>query len=916
MMAVVGISAVLRLFIPDWGGCVVRIHKKRSEPTDRHVATNHFHMGLSCALLLWITHVAATQGADFMVATDGNDAAAGSAAAPFATLDRARRAVRDLKNREPERGRPIVVRVRKGVYRLAQTLAFTPEDSGTAAAPIIYEAAEGEEVLLSAGVRVNGWRVTPEGRWQAALQDRWGFSQLYVNDQRRFRPVWPREGYLFVAAASPVEPNVCPDRFVYHEGDILPDWRNMDEKEICIVHNWNLSRFTIRAVEPASRTVVLSGRTWHPSLNDITPRNWYRVENVVEAFDQPGQWYLDRESGILSYIPLEGENPSTAEVVVPRHAKVIDLQGNVETGAVVEHLTFRGLTLAHNNWNVPAEGYSYAQAEAPIAGAFTARNARHIRVEGCVVRHTGTYAVDFGAGCRDCTVESCELFDVGAGGVKIGVAWEGERDPRNYAYGCTVRDTLIAYGGRVHPAGVGVWIGHAASNRIERNTIHDLYYSGISGGWKWIFGDNPAHDNRIEWNHIYRIGQGVLSDMGGIYMLGEQRGSVERFNVMHDIRRARYGGWGVYFDSGSSHILVENNLVYDTEDGGLIHGNHSKNNVVRNNIFAFGEKTQLTINTSTEGAPLRFERNIILWQENELFLHAPPDSVKAASNLYWRVGGTPEELTAPHSSVGARLAKEPGAIVADPRFQDAARRNFVLAGDSPAAGIGFEPFDFAAAGRVTRTVRTAALPRPPAAYAPAPPEPEHPLAEDFEELALGQGLPGWHLASGGRNELVQVTDEVAASGKRSLRVIDTLPDYEPHLYTYPVRRQGTITFAFDLRVGAGAQPSVELRDVDPWYSSGPLLTVDNNGLLRGAHGRELLTIPYHEWIRVELRTVVGDARDGRYEVRVRLPGETQARVFSGLPCAPGFKTLGWVGFCSSGADGSVYEIDNIALTDE
>ena len=517
-------------------------------------------------------------------------------------------------------------------------------------------------------------------------------------------------------------------------------------------------------MDAASRTVTLAGRTWHPTLNNITARNWYRLENVAEAFDQPGQWYLDRASGTLSYIPLPGEDPATAHVVAPRHDTVISLKGDVAAGTTVEHLIFRGITLAHNNWNVPMNGYSYAQAEAPVVGALTARNARHVRVERCIVRNTGTYGIDFGNGCRDCTAEGCELFDLGAGGVKIGVAWEGEHDPRNYACGCTVRDNLIAYGGRVHPAGVGVWIGHAATNRVEHNTIHDLYYSGVSVGWRWAFGPSPAHANIVEWNHIYKIGQGVLSDLGGIYMLGEQPGTVQRFNHMHDIRRARYGGWGIYFDSGSSHIIAENNLVYDTEDGGLIHGNRSKDNVVRNNILALGEKTQLTVNTAEEGTPLRFEHNIVCWKKGDVFLHPPRENVNFASNLYWRVDA-PEKLAfAPNISAGQWREREAGAVVADPLFDNLNTRDFTLKPGSPAMKIGFELFDLSTAGCFIKNARTAALPRPPEAYASAPPELELPLREDFERLAVGQGLSGWQLAAAGRDEQVRVTEATAASG--------------------------------------------------------------------------------------------------------------------------------------------------------
>lgn len=592
----------------------------------------------------------------------------------------------------------------------------------------------------------------------------------------------------------------------------------------------------------------------------------------------------------------------------------IEITGEVEQQLWVENLIFRGLTIAHNNWNVPTNGYSYAQAEAPIVGAITARFARNIHVDKCVVKHTGTYGIDFGNGCRDCSVTSSELFDLGAGGVKIGIAWAGESDPRNYAYNCTVSNNLIAYGGRVHPAGAGVWIGHAASNRVERNTIHDLYYSGVSLGWKWIFGTNPAHHNTIAWNHIYRIGQGVLSDMGGIYSLGEQPGTHIHHNVMHDITRARYGGWGIYFDSGSSHILVENNLVYDTEDGGLIHGSMSKDNIVRHNILAFGQKNQLTIKTSTNGNALRFERNAVVWQESDLYLHAPPARIKAASNLYWRVGQTAAELTKADSATARRLALEQDSIVADPGFVDLAQRDFTLQATSPLHKLGFSATAWSHAGTALPHLKSAHLKRPPEAYAPALPEPLLPLQQDFEELTVGEGLPGWHLFAGGKPGLVKVTDEVAAGGKKSLRIIDQLSSYEPHLFSYTVRREGPIAFAFDLRLGVGAQPSLELRDVDPWYSSGPLVVVDATGKLHAARGKLLMQLPYNEWIHIELTTTLGVLCNGLYEVRVRLPNQTESQHFPDLPCAPGFKTLGWIGFCSSGSLGSIYEIDNLQLT--
>ncbi len=108
---------------------------------------------VSCVCLL---AAGGLRAADFTVAPAGDDARPGTASEPFATLDRARRAVRELKREQPARKQPVVVRLRGGTYHLPQTLTFTPEDSGTPDAPVVYEAAPGEEPVLSAGQPVTG----------------------------------------------------------------------------------------------------------------------------------------------------------------------------------------------------------------------------------------------------------------------------------------------------------------------------------------------------------------------------------------------------------------------------------------------------------------------------------------------------------------------------------------------------------------------------------------------------------------------------------------------------------------------------------------------------------------------------------------------------------------------------------------
>lgn len=125
-------------------------------------------------------------------------------------------------------------------------------------------------------------------------------------------------------------------------------------------------------------------------------------------------------------------------------------------------------------------------------------------------------------------VVGCELVDLAAGGIKIGdvsaKTWGSTLGPPDDEEALVshhvVRDCLIAHGGRLHPAAIGVWIGHAPHNVVEHNDVYDFYYTAFSIGWVWGYNPSRAHDNDLGFNHAHHIGQGVLSDMGCVYTLG------------------------------------------------------------------------------------------------------------------------------------------------------------------------------------------------------------------------------------------------------------------------------------------------------------------------------------------------------------------------------------------------------------
>jgi hypothetical protein len=241
-------------------------------------------------------------------------------------------------------------------------------------------------------------------------------------------------------------------------------------------------------------------------------------------------------------------------------------------------------------------------------------------LEDCEIAHVGTYGVWFGRGCKDNRIERNHIHDLGAGGVRIGEARMAEHDVAEASEN-VVTNNYIHDGGHVYAAGVGLWLAQSSHNTISHNEIHSFDYSGISVGWNWNEAPNRTHNNTIEYNYVHHVVRGVLSDAGGIYMLGVQPGTVIRNNIFHDIwpymgRPAM--AWGIYFDQGSRGMLVENNIVYHTLTGGLMNTGRP-DNTVRNNIFALSARHAVWRWRQEGDPPSTVERNIFYLTQGELF---------------------------------------------------------------------------------------------------------------------------------------------------------------------------------------------------------------------------------------------------------------------------------------------------------
>jgi hypothetical protein len=708
------------------------------------------NQGLSCILFLlsaWaivLPHQPAMAAEpDFFVAVNGNDQWSGKLAAPtaegndgpFLTLHRAQQAVRQLKQAQPDLDRAVIVAIRGGTYWLDSPISFSPEDSGTEQSPNVYQAYGDERPIFSGGRPITGWTVDSSGRWVADLPEvkegQWMFCQLFVGDQRRFRPQMPKEGYYKIAKAGDTTPEAEGkgfNRFGYSEGELDPNWANLNDVEVMPFHSWTASRFRIASLDPEAKTVTVNGHTtgtsWWASFRE---GNRYLVVNVREALTKPGEWYLDRPTGQLTYLPRPGEDPQQTSVIAPRLRYLVLMAGDLAERRWVQHVQLRGLTFAHSNWTTPPGGQAFPQAEVNLGAAVAATATRNVLIENCAIRHTGEYALAFGPGSKHNRVEGCELFDLGAGGVKIGSALPSEwgdtlappKDEEAQVSHQTIRNCLIAHGGRLHPAAIGVWIGHSPHNRIEHNKVHDFYYSAFSVGWVWGYGSSQAHHNIIGFNHAHHIGQRVLSDMGCIYTLGISPGTVIHNNHFHDVVSFDYGGWGLYTDEGSTGVVMKNNLVYRCSRGSF-HQHYGKENRIENNILAFGGEQQLQRTRTEDHLSFFFERNIVYWDNNSPLLGSnwKDNNFRLDHNLYFHVGDKP--ITFPGGLSLQQWQEQRGqdqhSLIADPGFVDPKNDDFRLKPDSPALKLGFEPFDPGQAGRLTPPVLTKDLPAVPVAF--------------------------------------------------------------------------------------------------------------------------------------------------------------------------------------------------------
>lgn len=628
------------------------------------------------------------------IAPNGSDANSGTVSSPMLTLQAAIKKVVSTTAKDTA-----FVDVAPGDYYIRSSCRITEANSR----PIVVRASDGRARFIG-GLRITGWKRSNANTFKVyipeAIKKGLVFEQLYIKGERATLARTPNKGFYKVRQVT----EKVGDSIKYSKNNVLlrisgkelEHLKNVQmgkesKPKVSFHHKWCNSKLYIDSIDKRSHSFTTRCR-WLSVFNSIVIGTPYYLYDYANALDTIGEWHMDYKSGYLSYIAHKNENPNDAECFIPTTEKWIEIVGK-ENG-IIENISFKNIEFIVSRFNLPKNGYRQSQAAENTGAAIELSFTRNISFSDCTFANCGEYAIWLKKRCHSSRIERCLIEDTGAGGIRVGLSayTEGE----DITSGNIIDNNILRKGGKEVAEGVAIFIQNSADNKITHNDISEYSYTGISIGWKWGYGNSPAYGNTIAYNHIHHIGNGELSDMGGIYTLGESKGNRIIGNVIHDIKAFEYGGWGIYTDEGTSNTTIMDNLVYHCHDGAF-HQHYGKNNKIQNNIFAFGDNCQIQITRAEAHKSFTFRRNIILQERGTTAIGKWFDAnMKISRNLYWSYGN--ELVFCGKKRDEWKKERERNAIFADPLMSAPLEGDFSFKSKKTIKKIKFKPFDYNKAG--------------------------------------------------------------------------------------------------------------------------------------------------------------------------------------------------------------------------
>lgn len=667
---------------------------------------------------------------EWYVSSAGDDKAAGTQEAPFATLNGAMRAARDAGP-----GKARTIWLLDGTHYLTETVVITADEQSDAEAPLKIAAADGAKPAVSGGRRLDlTWEAHEGAILKAAVPAGLETDELFVNGRRQHMARYPNYDAgerIFNGYAAD---SVSPER--------AARWSNPAGGYIHAMHShmWGDFHYRITGKDADGRIEYEGG--WQNNRRMGMHETYRFVENIFEELDAPGEWFLDRRTDTLYYWPAEGVDmaSATVEAVCLRH--LAEVRGSARKPA--RAVRFQGITFRHaaRTFMDNREPLLRSDWTCYRGGAVFFEGAEDCLIEDCEFDQVGGNAV-FGNGyCRRVAVRGCHIHDTGGNGVAfIGLPdavrsglfefhernaladidrTPGPKSP-NYPADCLVEDCLICRTGRVEKQTAPVEIDIAECVTVRHCSIYDVPRAGIN------IGDGCWGGHVVEFCDIFETVK-ETGDHGSFNSWGRDRfwgltdvdldtvtlGELADLPLLDAVkpvilRNSRWRcdhGWDIDLDDGSSHYEIRNNLCLN---GGikLREGfwRVCENNVIVNNSI----HPHVWYRNSKD----RIRRNIVFTPYRPSAKMVRPYGDDCDHNFLHR-GGVEGE--APAEALTRLSGLDENSITADAKFLDAATGDYRVADDSLARKMGFENFSVDCLGvrkpELRAIARTPELPDP------------------------------------------------------------------------------------------------------------------------------------------------------------------------------------------------------------
>jgi hypothetical protein len=570
---------------------------------------------------LSLTTVFAQKVVTYYVSPLGKDSNSGTIEKPFASPERVRDAVRaDLKQSKKD---PVTVFFRKGTYKLNKSLELGFSDSGNESSPVTYSAYPNEEVSFSGGISLPVEktkkiteksilpRLVPEAK-NSILQINLkslgilnygnmmprGFGrpyqsapmELFCNKEAMKLSRWPNDSLVRIG-------NVLDPGSVPRDGDYSnrggkftfdvsqPDrWGKASEIWISGFFRYGYADDAVKVanIDLINKTITTEQATMYGFGSGKEFQRWYAF-NLLEEIDQPGEYFIDREKGILYFYPPIGKLNNIELSLLEEPLVVIENGSNIcfrnitfecargigmyiERGKdnTVENCVFRNLgqvAVSIGKGILPFKDLQHAGTGTPAS-----------RILGSILSHSydhTTFNREAGTGHL---ISGCHIYSTGTGGISLGGGNRLTLDKgNNRVENCRIHDFNRL--DRSYKVGINI---DGVGNVIRNCEIYNSPGSAIM---------LHGNDHLIELNNIHHA---VIAgdDMGAIYYGRDpsEFGNKVQYNFFHHIGNEHGMIMAVYHDDGACGMEVTGNIFYKAGSRTIMIGG-GNDNVYRNNIF-------------------------------------------------------------------------------------------------------------------------------------------------------------------------------------------------------------------------------------------------------------------------------------------------------------------------------------------